>query len=294
MTPTRPSPDPAAAAGGSAPGRWAGALRPGAADWPRTVPAVQPSPWTDPALFASHAGVVEILRAVRRALADALAGQTPAPIDLASHPSADRALLGQLLGEGEVAAQVRALPAGDAGLRAQESVFAGVWRVLHGVERGPRVRDTVEVGPVPQGLLEAARLDAQRMPSPNLPRPDDLMNAPAVLEELRDRSHRWRPGAAAHVVNLTLLPLSAGDAILLGAELGAGRVVIESRGHVRCRIVDTRLPRVWRVSYFNAGERVILDTLEVALVPEVACAAPQDLQDSAERLDELLAWVGAS
>jgi hydrogenase-1 operon protein HyaF len=120
------------------------------------------------------------------------------------------------------------------------------------------------------------------------------MNAPVVLEELRDRSRRWRPGQPAQVVNLTLLPLSAGDAMHLDAQLGAGRVVILSRGYAQCRVVSTRLPRTWRVTYFNSGERVILDTLEVGLVPEVACATTQDLEDSAERLDELLAWLEAS
>jgi hydrogenase-1 operon protein HyaF len=39
---------------------------------------------------------------------------------------------------------------------------------------------------------------------------------------------------------------------------------------------------------------IILDTLEVGEVPEVACAAPQDLEDSAERLHEVLQWVEAA
>ena len=36
---------------------------------------------------------------------------------------------------------------------------------------------------------------------------------------------------------------------------------------------------------------IILDTLEVGGVPEVACAAREDLEDSAQRLTEVLQWV---
>ena len=93
------------------------------------------------------------------------------------------------------------------------------------------------------------------------------------------------------MLNLTLLPLTPDDSLWLQGRLGEGRVVILSRGYGNCRIVDTQLPRTWRVTYFNAQDMIILDTLEVGSVPEVACAAQQDLEDSAERLAEVLEWV---
>ena len=64
-----------------------------------------------------------------------------------------------------------------------------------------------------------------------------------------------------------------------------------SRGYGNCRIVNTRAAGIWRVTYFNSQDMIILDTLEVGSVPEVACAAQQDLEDSAERLAEVLEWV---
>ena len=78
------------------------------------------------------------------------------------------------------------------------------------------------------------------------------------------------------------------------AQIGAGRVLILSRGYGNCRIVDTRLLNTWRVTYFNSSDIIILDTLEVCRVPDVACAAAEDLEDSAERLAEVLQWVQAS
>jgi len=140
-------------------------------------------------------------------------------------------------------------------------------------------------------IPEAARDAAARAPAPPSARPEDTMNAPSVLEELRDRQRRWKPGDAAHVINLTLLPLSPGDSVWLDEQVGRGPVVILSRGYGNCRIASTRMPRTWRVTYFNSQDMIILDTLEVAAVPEVACAAREDLEDSAERLFEVLKWV---
>ena len=65
-------------------------------------------------------------------------------------------------------------------------------------------------------------------------------------------AQRWQPGAPAHVLNLTLLPLTGDDSLWLQNRLGEGRVVILSRGYGNCRIVDTHLARTWRVTYFNA------------------------------------------
>jgi len=238
--------------------------------------------------FAGHDGALSALHAALDMLDRLLAGAASAPVDLAGLGESDRALVNQVLGEGEVAVQVR----GERGLQAQESVFAGVWRVLHTVA-GEVVRDTIEVGPVPAGVPEAARQGALAAVPPPAQWPADTMNGPSVLEELRDQQRRWKPGDPAHVINLTLLPLTGGDSEFLDAQIGQGEVMILSRGYGNCRVVSTRLPRTWRVTYFNSQDVIILDTLEVAAVPEVACAAREDLEDSAERLREVLAWVEA-
>jgi hydrogenase-1 operon protein HyaF len=262
------------------------------------APAVLPMPhdmstYQGPSLpereaLGARRGVLAVLHAVREALARRLEGDTPAPIELDGLDDADRALLDQVLGEGEVAVQVSLAQ----GLQAQESVFAGVWRVLH-LTDGRLSRDTLEVGPIPAAVPEAARQAALARPASTAGRPEGTMNAPSVLAELRERQRRWQPGDAGHVINLSLLPLSPADSTCLDAEVGQGPVAILSRGYGNCRIVSTRLPRTWRVTYFNSQDMVILDTLEVAAVPDVACAARQDLEDSAERLDEVLAWVEA-
>ncbi len=118
-----------------------------------------------------------------------------------------------------------------------------------------------------------------------------MVNVPTILVELADRRERWQPGQDAHVVNLTLLPLSPDDIAHIDHQLGTGRVVILSRGYGNCRITNTLATHTWRVVYYNSQDKVILNAIEVSTLPEVACAAAEDLADTHERLSEVLQWV---
>jgi hydrogenase-1 operon protein HyaF len=69
-------------------------------------------------------------------------------------------------------------------------------------------------------------------------------------------------------------------------------VTLLSRGYGNCRVTATGVARVWWVQYFNSQDALILNTIEVTEVPAVACAAALDLEDSAERLAEVIAWIG--
>jgi hydrogenase-1 operon protein HyaF len=268
---------------------------------PRDMGTFRAPSLPEPEALAAHDGALGALQRALATLRRRLAGETVGPVDLLGLTDADRDLVNQVLGEGEVAAQVT-LPdrdgSGDAlTVQAQESVFAGVWRVI-GLRGGRVEQDTLEVGPFPEMIARAARDEGQPLAPLPVPLPEGTMNAPAVLEELRERSRAWgrlaatgAPLPAAHVVNLSLLPLTPGDSALFEQQLGRGHVMVLSRGYGNCRVVNTGTAHVWRVTYFNSQDMIILDTLEVGDVPEVACAAREDLEDSAERLEEVLQWV---
>ena len=95
----------------------------------------------------------------------------------------------------------------------------------------------------------------------------------------------------AQVVNLSLLPVTPEDIAYLDHLLGTGRITVLSRGYGNCRITNCAVANTWRLVYYNSQDKVILNTVEVSGVPEVACAAPEDLHDSLDRLAEVLAWV---
>lgn len=115
------------------------------------------------------------------------------------------------------------------------------------------------------------------------------MNAPALLAEIADRAARYRVDADPHVINLTLLPVTPEDLAYLDAALGRSGVNLLSRGYGNCRITATRLDGVWWVQYFNASDKLILNTLEITDLPEAALAAPEDIADTIERLADCLA-----
>jgi len=244
----------------------------------------------EPEALAGHAGAHAALRATLSALAEVSRDGGSRQVNLAGLTAADLALVNQVLGEGEVSALVEGTTPAD-GLRVQESVFAGVWRVLR-TAGGLVTEDVIELGAVPRALRAAAGEDAaDAMPAWAGPLPPNVQNAPALLVEISDQWRRWQEGDAAHMVNLTLLPMSVEDIGFLDHHLGTGRVLILSRGYGNCRITNTQRPNCWRVVYYNSQDIVILNTVEICALPEVAQAAPEDLVDSHARLAEVLAWV---
>jgi hydrogenase-1 operon protein HyaF len=205
----------------------------------------------------------------------------------------DFELLNRVLGEGEASAIVQSDEAGVE-TRVQESVFAGVWRLMT-YRDGVLIDDAVEIAPVPVIFAQTARQDIwDVMPTWRGELPPNVQNAPILIQEIADQVKTWQVGQASHVVNLSLLPVSNEDIGFLDHHLGTGRVLMLSRGYGNCRISNTRLPNCWRVVYYNSMDKVILNTVEVVDMPEVAMAAPEDLQDSHERLQEVVAWLEAA
>lgn len=257
---------------------------------PKDMDTWRPPVLPEPEALASRPKARAALGCVLALLDRAAQGEAGGQVSLLDLPAADLQLVNQLLGEGEASALVRA-EGSTLEVRVQESVFAGVWRVMS-FHAGVRVDDVVEVGPIPALLLAAADEDAESVYQPwRAPLPPNVQNAPLLVEELRDQIARWQPGSPPHVVNLSLLPVTPEDIAFLDHQLGTGRVLMLSRGYGNCRITNTRHPNCWRVVYYNSMDSVILNTVEVVDMPEVAVAAPEDLRDSHTRLADVLAYL---
>jgi hydrogenase-1 operon protein HyaF len=225
------------------------------------------------------------------ALLDLAADRQPGgQVSLRGLDEEDLQLINQVMGEGEASAIVRDEGA-NLEVRVQESVFAGVWRLMT-IRDDALIDDVIEVGPIPALLRTVAEEDAESIYKPwRGPLPPNVQNAPLLVEEVRDQIARWQPGQAPHVINLTLLPVTPEDIGFLDHQLGTGRVLLLSRGYGNCRISNTLLPNCWRVVYYNSMDTVILNTVEVVDMPEVAMAAPEDLRDSHERLNDVLGYL---
>ncbi len=222
-------------------------------------------------------------------------GAWPA-LDLAGLPAEQLRVLNETLGEGEVSALV------DAGhevgmepaleVRVQETVFSGVWRQQH-LRGNHLLHDYLLAAPIPP-LVQARAIEGASPRLRPLPLPAGAMNVPALVNELQEAMDRAGADTPSHVINLTLLPLSPEDAAHIDAVLDGGTVVVLSRGFGNCRISSTAARHVWRVQYFNNMQTLILNTIEVTTMPEVAVAAREDLLETSTRLAELVQWMSDS
>jgi hydrogenase-1 operon protein HyaF len=206
-----------------------------------------------------------------------------AALDLLELRPSVREVVTQSLGFGEVSAFTTA----PEHWRVQETAFAGLWRVLRIGDDGQALDDRLEAAAIPVILGKMMLWNsAESLPIPDYPA--GTMNAPALVEEIRQQAAAWQAGQAPHVINLTLLPVSEADLDTLYGWLGHCEVSLLSRGYGNCRITSTRLKNVWWVQYFNSMDTLILNSIEVVDMPEVALAALEDFADSLERLREYL------
>jgi hydrogenase-1 operon protein HyaF len=210
-------------------------------------------------------------------------------VDMAGVSPSALEIVNQMLGEGEVSIQI----GGEREFRIQESVFTGLWRVCALDGNGRLERDWLEAGMLPDFVVAMAKRPGRDAP-PHIDPPEGAMNSPALLAEIGSQMATRTRGDPAHVINLTLFPMTPEDHTVLAQALPVGPVAMISRGFGNCHVTSTGLADVWRVQYFNNMNTLILNTIEVVDVPEVVLAAAEDLADSRERLAELIAWMSES
>lgn len=228
---------------------------------------------------------IAMLKTLHRELSCYRAGDPARVLELDKLDNNNRTLVDQVLGNGEVSIVFN----GNVHAQIQESVLAGVWRIQYVDEHGKVLRNVVEVAVIP-GLVAEATFStaAESVNFKESDLPDTVYNAAPLLTEINDKLPEFQLNPDPHIINLSLLPHTEEDLAFLAASLGEGSVVILSRGYGNCRISSTSTRNVWWVVYFNSQDTVILNTIEVSKIPNVACAAKEDIEDSTERLNEIL------
>ncbi len=226
--------------------------------------------------------VREVLEAILAALQAMGRGEDGESIELAPLGEADLAALDRLLGEGEV----WVFTGGDR--QAHETVFAGVWRRRECDAQGTVLSDSVEIGSFPAGLLDDAFADA--LAKAPLPGPDVRLGKAAALVREINRALAGTRGMdrPVHVLDLTTQSHFEESRAFLGEALGEGELTIVVGGGSECRIQASLVRDTWWVRHFDGQGRLALEALEIAAIPEMALAAPEDLAESARRLEVLL------
>ena len=252
-------------------------------DMPKDMWKYEPPAIPSPDEVSDLAAARQAMEWLRGALAGVATTTEPLLANLTQLDAANRDLVNQVLGEGEVSVTYN----GVVRARTQESVLAGVWRTLYLNQQDQVSFDLLEVADIahlvrmPDGRQRQIDTRAEGAPA-------EVMNALPILAELASRCEVFEQNGTSHTINLTLLPLSEADVVFLDERLGRGPVEILSRAYGKCQVISTQVANVWWIRYFNSMSTLILNTLEVTDVPLVACAAAEDLRDSAERLNEIL------
>jgi len=260
-------------------------------DMPRDMTRYNAPITPDPDAVAHLLGAHEAMAWLKSALADYSEDRQNPSANLNALDDENKELVNQILGEGENCVTYR----GNLTASVQESVLAGVWRSLYFDDENHVAIDMIEVGAVPQ-LVSAPFDNTRPVDFSEDDSSADVPNAMPILVELADRSEHYESRGQKHTINLTLLPLSLTELEYLDARLGRGPVDILSRAYGKCQVISTLSPNVWWVRFYNSMGTLILNSLEIAAVPDVVAAAPEDIADSAVRLSEILApyWPDAA
>jgi len=218
-------------------------------------------------------------------------------IDISHLDELNKQMVDQVLGEGEVSVVFTPETLSEQGIQRieiQEAVLAGIWRIKSLGEDNQLISDEIEVASIPDIVLsQSFNVAEPQIIGDKQPIPKGVLNAPPLIAEINDKIKQFKHESNnikinGHVINLSLLPQTAEDISFLSDRLGTGVCTILSRGYGNCRISSTATHNVWWVQYFNSQDTNILNSLEIIDVPNVACAAQEDIEDSTQRLEEIL------
>ena len=113
-------------------------------------------------------------------------------------------------------------------------------------------------------------------------------NALPILHEVRHALGRLIARGETTQIDLNAIPFGPGDLDHLTARLGTGEVSASIEALGPTRVQETAIPGVWLVDYYNnAGQRLALH-IEIASIPGILVAQPEDLATALDTLDARL------
>lgn len=115
-----------------------------------------------------------------------------------------------------------------------------------------------------------------------------LMNAIPVLNEVRHALAALRETGEPRTLNILNFPLTDDDSRLLDETLGRGDLKITYDGMEHTFWQEAKIAGVWWGEYRNAGNHVVLRTIEIAEFPALARSQREDMEDGLRRLDDAL------
>lgn len=113
-------------------------------------------------------------------------------------------------------------------------------------------------------------------------------NAPPLLRELAEQVRRLLETGEPSAIDLSALPLTPADLDWLREKLGGGEIAVTLQAGGESTLDETACAGVWWVTHRNEQGAVASQFIEVAFVPELVKAHPQDVAIGQERLELLI------
>lgn len=113
-------------------------------------------------------------------------------------------------------------------------------------------------------------------------------NAQPLLRELLEGARRLLDTGETAAIDLSALPLTPADLDWLRDALGQGEIAVTLDANGESTLDETGCPGIWWVTHRNEGGAVVAQFIEVAFVPELVKAHPQDVRMGCERLELLI------
>jgi hydrogenase-1 operon protein HyaF len=113
-------------------------------------------------------------------------------------------------------------------------------------------------------------------------------NAQPLLRELIELASQLIETGEASAIDLSALPLTPADLDWLHEKLGAGEIAVTLQANGESTLNETACPGIWWVTHHNEKGAVTSQFIEVAFVPELVKAHPQDVQSGKAYLELLV------
>ena len=114
-------------------------------------------------------------------------------------------------------------------------------------------------------------------------------NAQPLLHELLERVRSLLATGESSAIDLSALPLTPADLDWLREKLGPGEIAVTLNANGESSLNETGCSGVWWVTHRNEKGAVTSEFIEVAFVPELVKAHPQDVLIGQEHLELLIA-----
>lgn len=116
-----------------------------------------------------------------------------------------------------------------------------------------------------------------------------LMNAPFLLHEIALALENLRQTGERRTLYLSQFPLGPDDAAFLQDFLGRGPATITLGGVNQTIWRESATAGVWWGEYYEGPSKLLLRTLEIAEIPELAVTPASDIDQGLEQLRARLA-----